>query len=163
MKVLMLLENQWFKDPPRMRRMLETTYAGKRSEFIRTFLFFGCVSGKRIQAAFGDRWCDPDAAVWEETSSEMGSYPGEKFPPDLEHVGAALREHTPDVVVAFGKTAQVALNNWRGDASHIAPFRIINAPHPAGRSADVPTRLRAAADLLNEIASKHLARGNAAP
>jgi hypothetical protein len=157
----MLLENQWFKDPPRMRRMLETTYKGERSEFVRTFLFFGCLTGNRIQAAFGDRWTDPGRAVWEETSPQMGSRPGEKFPADLEHIRASLLTHRPDVVVAFGKTACAAIDQCRMFAG--LTFAVIEAPHPAARQDDVATRLRAAAALLNEMESKHLARANVAP
>jgi hypothetical protein len=163
-RVLMLLENQWFKDPPRMRRMLETTYKGNRSEFIRTFLFFGCTTGRRIQAAFGDRWTDPGKAIWEETSPEMGSRPGEKFPADLGHLSAVMQSHNPDAVVLFGKTAQDAFDALTASVfgAALRSPRIIRAPHPAARSADVPAQLKAAADQLNEIASQHLARANAA-
>lgn len=166
MKVLMLLENQWFKNPPRMQKMLATTYAGKRSEFIRTFLFFGCKSGKNIEKTFGDRWCAPDAAVWEETSPEMGSHPGEKFPPDIPHIAAAIVAHRPDVVVCFGKTACQAIQraslllvDTRPAGSEGIAFGIIEAPHPAARQDDVTTRLRAAAALLNERADKKAISG----
>jgi hypothetical protein len=98
----------------------------------------------------------PDAAIWEETSPQMGSRPGEKFPPDPEHLRSALLAHRPDVVVCFGKTACDAIESL-GMFAGLA-FRTIFAPHPAARQDDVATRLRAAAALLNEMESKSLAR-----
>jgi hypothetical protein len=163
MKVCAILENQWFKNPARMEEIRAKHYAGNRSEFIRTFLFFGCLTGKRIQSAFGDRWTDPDAIVWEETSPRMASSPSEKFPPDVDHVRAFLARERPDVVLTFGKPALRVTLGLQAEATdakldfaadrHVRYFKIIEAPHPAARHATVCEELVAAAETLNQQAA----------
>lgn len=67
MIVLAFLQNQWFHRPERMEELLQGRhYKGDRELFIRTFLFFRCTTGKRLQRAFGEDWCGK--IVWDEVS-----------------------------------------------------------------------------------------------
>lgn len=161
-RVLGLLQNQWFKDPVRAAALLaryqehEGGFWPGRHRFIRDMLFFGCLTGRRLEAAFGEDLCGYGGLVWEEVSTCMGDHPGACFPPDGEHVAAVLRQVRPVAVVAFGKVARDALALPEVQA-HIVqrpgrpPTATIYAPHPAARGADVPNELRAAAARVREI------------
>lgn len=156
LRVLGLLENQWFKNPPRMKRILEQQYKGDRAEFVRTFLFWSCKTGKVLELALGERWCE--RITWEETSAEMGSRPGEKFPPDIAHVAGVIERHRPHVVIAFGVTANIAINGCRavGGLDSVGGPAIV-APHPAARDQSVPERLRLVRQWLDRLDASWLA------
>lgn len=151
MKVLAILQNQWFKDPERMKLMLANTFKGDRPRFIRTFLFWSCLTGKRLTSAFGEDTCD--RIVWENASPEIGGEASSKFDADPAHVASVIDRERPDVVMGFGKIAAQAINGSVGRLSGDVWERItfIELPHPAARHATVMAELRAGAARLAEL------------
>lgn len=78
---------------------------------------------------------------WDNTTTEVGDYPGAKLQPDLDHVTLVLAAQKPDAVIAFGQQAGYVLSAlWTGP--------LLFLPHPAYRV--VTNRLiENAAALLN--------------
>lgn len=146
---LAIMQNQWFKNPERMRRMLEQTFEGNRPRFIKTFLFWSCLSGQRLRKAFGEERCDQ--FIWEEASPLMGDKPGAVFPPDHEHLKLILETYKPRIVLAFGKVAAAGLAPFERPGQ---PFTVINGPHPAARNAMTVTALSQMAQIYEEIACR---------
>ena len=143
MKILAILQNQWFRNPEKVKQI----YARNpelRNQLIKRFLFMGCLSGRRLQQAFGDL-CD--TIIWEEASSEIGGYSASKFTPDPEHVKRAIETHKPDVVLCFGEIAGDAVRSLCCDLDVKHPA-VMFAPHPASRSDPMPA-LRELAATLN--------------
>lgn len=146
MKVVAFLQNMWFKDPARMKVQLETSFKGDREKFIRTWLFFSCLTGKRLERVFGELI---DEIVWEEVSRELGGFSASAFPPEPEHIEAVLAKHAPTHVIAFGRIAQNALC-----AIHkVDPqrFQLIFAPHPAARGEHILSGLHSTAGQIRDL------------
>ena len=153
--VVAFLQNLWFRNPERMKLIYDKYIAreepGKgRQRFIRDFLFFGCLTGKRLDAAFepvfGDQW--RRRIVWEESHQQWGGESSACFEYDADHMRQVMLDHKPDVVMLFGK---VALGGWKAGKLETATDRrlvIIEGPHPAARGADVPIQLRHMAYVL---------------
>lgn len=146
MKILAILQNQWFKDPEKVKQIYARN-PEHRNELIKRFLFMGCLSGRRLQQAFGDL-CN--TIIWEEASSEIGGFSASAFPADVEHIKNAIYQHNPDVLIAFGKIASdgafKALTGL-GFPDGKRDIRFVTAPHPAARKDPMP-RLREIASLL---------------
>jgi len=139
--ILAFLQNQWFKDPEAARQVF-ARHPEHRERLVATYLFMGCLTGRRLLEVFGEELCDE--IVWEECSPEIGGKSSSAFPADLDHIRKAIDKHRPDVILAFGKIA--------GDAmAAIRPLtRVIRAPHPAARQGSV-WGLSVALDELNEV------------
>jgi hypothetical protein len=135
--VLAVLQNQWFKNPDRVRAMIARQPADQREKMrrrlIASALFMGCRSGLNLRRVFGGEWCE--RIVWEEASREIGGQASAVFPADPAHLSAVLAELNPRIVLAFGRIA--------GDA--LAPLCngriLILAPHPAARGGDTLRKL----------------------
>lgn len=123
MTILAFLQNIWFKNPEQARAIFARN-PERRNQLIGTFLFMGCLSGKRLEQAFGDL-CDE--IIWEECSPEIGGQSSAAFPADFEHISGAINKHNPDVILAFGKLASDALRKVAPDQ------KLICGPHPAAR------------------------------
>jgi len=154
-KVVAILQNMWFKDPERVKETVKF-YVDKKGEeagrerFIRDMLFFGCLTGRRLRAAF--TWDVCAEIVWEEASRKIGGHASSKFPHDCEHVAEVIRRHQPSVVMAFGKIACSAIGGSpAADEIVECGAKIITAPHPAARGADTVRLLAEAARALKEI------------
>jgi hypothetical protein len=150
MNILGLLENQWFHDPARVRAILAEKKAQGvvplmryRERLVAVGLFGGCVTGRRIKNAFGHDLVH--AMTWEESTPEIAGDPGQKFPPDSLHVREVIEFHGIEVAVAFGRSAQMAIQGL------LPANRIIKAPHPANRSPETMEQLREAAQRLRDI------------
>lgn len=150
--VVAFLQNMWFKDPERAKKILalyekREPLGDGRQRFIRNFLFFGCLTGKRLDEAFepvfGDEW--RWLVTWEETSLEIGGYSSSVFPPDPGHIRGVLNRYQPDFVLAFGSIAQHGLTLAGGTAAIT-----INLPHPAARYRTVKADLAAGAIQLRD-------------
>lgn len=147
-RIVAFLQNQWFRDPERVKKIIAMTVAdeaergGKDAEAVRefyiaSFLFMGCLTGRRLQEALGEELCDQ--IVWEECSREIGGQASSKFPPDPDHIHAVLRRHNPHIVLAFGSVATPAVTaavlktniKW-----------LVCGPHPAARFGNIPAALR---------------------
>jgi len=144
MKVLAFLQNQWVREPDRVKESIARYGEPWRRRFISMALFSGCLTGRRLKAALGEDWCQK--IIWEEASTEIGGNGRSYFPPDLAHVRRRVVEENPDCVILFGKS-NLAL------VSGVAPFviggMVITAPHPAARGAGIPADLKKLADRLN--------------
>lgn len=152
-KILAFLQNQWFKDPEKAAEIFER-HPDRRNDLIRLYLFAGCLTGRRLSAAFGDPLCR--MITWEETSPRIGGESGSKFKPDFAHIRAAIEKHRPDVVVCFGRIAGDALRDISCQTEHHplpASLSIYFAPHPAARDNPMDELSRLGAKLRN------LARG----
>lgn len=137
--ILGVLQNQWFADPERVRRMIadgEQRWPGVyRRRLIATMLFTtGCKTGLVLRRVFGD-WCD--RIVWEESSLEIGGHAASFYPPDIRHLQSCLNKLQPRLVLGFGNVACCAL-------TPLCSERLIVAPHPAARGGDVLRKLHAA-------------------
>lgn len=126
-----------------MKVQLDTTFQGNREKFIRTWLFFSCLTGKRLERAFGEL---VDDIIWEEVSREIGGFSASAFPPEPEHIEAVLAKHAPTHVIAFGRIAQGALLSIHGALPQ--SFTLIHAPHPAARGPTVIRDLKATAAVV---------------
>lgn len=156
MKIVGILQNQWFKNPAKIKQIIaekELEYPNAREFYIATFLFWGCLTGRRLRATLGEDYCNE--IVWEECSKEIGGCASSKFPADIQHIKQVIAKHKPTVVIAFGQLAKDALMQL-----HTDKFTLLLAPHPAARQSDVVTQLRNLKQLLdNERAfDEHLHR-----
>lgn len=137
MQTLAFLQNQWVRNPERVERMIQLKGERYRQLFIRYALFAGCLTGRRIKAAFGD---DIDAIAWDETSPEIGGKASSRFPADLEHMRRQVEHYQPKLLLAFGVPARDAVKALD------CGLPVVYGPHPASRQADVVLRLREMAE-----------------
>lgn len=134
MKVLAILQNQWFANQVSARAMFKR-WPERREHLIRYCLFAGCRTGRVLKDALGEEWCRK--IVWEEASPEVGGVASSVFPADPAHLRAVVDKVKPDVVVALGKVA----------ANGIAALELPLAkqyfgPHPTARGVDAGEWLR---------------------
>jgi hypothetical protein len=174
MIILAFLQNQWFKDPERVREMY-AEHPEHRQRYIASFLFMGCTTGKRLEAAFGEDLCQE--IIWEEASLEVAGYSAASFPADPVHIENTLLKFKPSVVLTFGKIASNGLrtivnpdidyytgvnyhrqiiDEWLVHSSRLhLTFNLIEGPHPANRNAPMP-RLYEMAQRIKELKSEVL-------
>lgn len=154
MKIVAILQNQWFKDPVRVKRIIEEAekdHPNAREFYIKTFLFWGCLTGRRLRKILGEEYCEE--IVWEECSRQIGGCASSRFPADIEHIKQVIAKHKPRIVIAFGQLAKDALmqlyyNNT--DESGAQDYVLLIAPHPAARQGDVIQQLRTLRKLLDD-------------
>lgn len=138
------MQNMWVRDPHRLRNAIERNGEAYRRRVIHYALFAGCLSGRRIKAAFGDM---TDIIKWDEVSREISGHASFKPTPDIEHVKDTIAEYKPQIILAFGAMAReaVILTGWKGT--------LISLPHPAARIPGIGAQLdAAAAELKSQIA-----------
>jgi hypothetical protein len=128
MKIVSFLQNQWFREPERVKQLYEK-YPEQRERMIASFLFMGCLTGQRLQRVFGEDLCRK--ITWEEASRNIGGRSSSQFPADINHIKTVLEKHKPIVVLAFGKIVSVPLAQLKEQG---APWHLITAPHPAARN-----------------------------
>lgn len=159
MKIVGILQNQWFKNPAKIKRLIAEKesegFADAREFYIATFLFWGCLTGRRLRATLGEDYCNE--IVWEECSREMGNSASSRFPADLKHIQQVIAKHKPDVVIAFGQLAKDALLQIYQATPHLTQkiFTLLLAPHPAARQGDVLQQLRNLRKLLDDESLLH--------
>ena len=137
--VLAFLQNMWVKDPARVERDIARLGEDYRRRVIEWSLFAGCLTGRRLKAAFPP-WILAKIA-WEESTRQIAGDSKTIFPPDPGHITAALAAYRPLVVITFGKIAGDAVQAlWAGP--------LIRVPHPAARQLDTFARLQAASREL---------------
>jgi len=139
-KILGILQNQWFREPEKVKAMYEQ-YPQKRNYFIKTFLFMGCLTGKRLSEALGDNLCHQ--IIWEEASPEVGGFSSSLFPADVGHLKSSIELHKPEVICCFGKIAGDGLRQLG------LTLPVYYAPHPASRRDPMP-QLRQLSKRLRE-------------
>lgn len=141
-RIVAFLQNQWFRDPARME-VIFNRHPELREDLIARYLFAGCLTGKRLRAAFGDL-CDE--IIWEETSRKVGGESSSVFPPDLIHMKGVLVKWEPKLIICFGRVAQVAIGDLAEDVTIRA--KILFGPHPAARFPEVCATLRCIAQEI---------------
>lgn len=147
--ILAFMQNMWLKNPStfweRYNRLVISEGREKADSwrlcFIETALFFRCITGKRLQATFGEDLIEQ--IVWEESTRSIGSTAKKSFPADLTHMRQAIAHHQPKIIVTFGKVAGDAL----GAVWHGASERCV---HPAARGAHVIEELTQTARRLRD-------------
>lgn len=102
MIILVLLQNQWFNEPERVKEIYQQN-PEHRNRFVASFLFMGCLTGKRLQQAWGEDLCDK--LIYEEASPEITGQASASPPADLQHIIKAILDVKPDVIVTLGRTA----------------------------------------------------------
>lgn len=140
MIIVAFLQNQWFKDPERIKRIYAAR-PDRREELNKRFLFLNSLTGKRLKATFGDM-CN--LIIWEEISPRIGRESAAVFSPDHDHIKSVLEKHKPDCLIAFGTKAKEGLKRY------CEGIPLIDCPHPAARRADTMQRLCSAAMLLED-------------
>jgi hypothetical protein len=157
--ILAFLQNQWFYDPARMQAIYQRhgNTPEKRAELNATYLFMGCLTGQRLQGAFGEL-CE--SMIWENASTLMGDRPSKGDNADPLHMTRCINHFKPDIILVFGKVAQegLAIIETARDALYsdfritgAINFRTIIGPHPAARGADVTVQLVRMAHELKGI------------
>jgi hypothetical protein len=155
---LAFLQNQWFKNPERVREMMDRK-PESRQWFIKQFLFAGCLTGRRLISAFGQDLVDQ--IVWEEISPQIGSKSGSWFDPDPVHIAAMIQKFQPRVIICFGTLAAEGVRDYlehqpgiqrrltSARAELTSPFigRVLYAPHPAARNNPMPALCELARQL----------------
>lgn len=150
MKILAILQNAWFKDPDGVREIF-ARHPDRRNDLIARFLFMGCLTGRRLKAAFGAELCG--AISWEEAHPEIGTHSGSRFGFDTRHICQAIQMHEPDVVLALGKVAGdglLAAEALLSVGDRRREFIVIFGPHPAARQDPMPALLEIALRLNKE-------------
>lgn len=149
-RVLAFLQNQWFRNPDRVKAILEhgeRLYPGRyRRRFIASMLFAsGNRTGNILRRTFGNEWLE--GIEWEEASTAIGGNAASVFPADLAHMAGVIDKVRPLVVIGFGKIACDALHKWAG-----VPWLLIEAPHPCARGTDTLEKLDLARQALEDFA-----------
>ena len=127
--ILGLLQNQWARDPQRVRETF-ARQPDQRHMLIRRMLARS-LSGRRLKRALGP-WFD--IITWEEASPEITATSSESPPPDPAHVQAVIDKIKPCLVFAFGRQAQQCMLTVGGPG-------VMGLPHPASRDAHARKRL----------------------
>ena len=149
MKVLAILQNQWFNDPDHVRHLFDR-YPRARRRMIAYALFAGCKTGRILKLAFGEEWCRK--IVWEEASPEIGGKASSVFPADPAHLRAVIDEVKPTIILAFGRIASDGIAAIMPMPDLVPAATIINVIHPTARGVDTLPLLRDARAILDKLA-----------
>lgn len=144
MKILAFLQNQWFRDPAQAQAIYDR-HPDQHEQLNARYLFAGCLTGRRLQAAFGRGLCDQ--IIWENASPKIAGESAGVFPADPQHMAAAIARHQPDLILLFGRIARdgyVASLPFRSSLF----FDPICGPHPAARGGTVMNELRSMAGQI---------------
>lgn len=153
MTIVAFLQNQWFRSPDKVRGLyqrrddesIDQSWR-RRVRLNKAYLFLGCLTGRRLQAAFGEQVCD--RIIWENVSPRIAGKASQCFGVDWAHVAEVNLHFKPDIVLLFGKVAQSA---------QIQAPHIIRGPHPAARHFGIVDELREMAHELQLLIDKGIA------
>lgn len=153
MKVLAILQNQWFHDPDKVRLTLDR-HPEWRRRYIHYALFAGCRTGLILKAGLGEDWCRK--IVWEEASPEIGGEASSVFPADYAHILKVIYEVRPNVILALGKIATDAVQTLCPIPHMPVQPTIVTGPHPTARGIDTITWLRGVRVALDTMATANV-------
>ena len=132
MKVIAFLQNQWWKDPDRVRQIIEMSREPEKCR--QRMLVYGlmqCKTGmvlmRKIKRVIGGDIFNE--IHWENSSRDFGSKSNCKFPPDIEHMQKVINEQDPDVILCFGAIAKEGLDQ----CTLLSDTDVLYAVHPASR------------------------------
>ncbi len=151
MKILAFLQNQWFRDPDKIRKMIAEAGDAQRQKELRRrltkwALFAGCKTGRVLNRCLGEDLCE--RMIWEESSKDIGGHSSASFPADLAHIAECYEEFQPEIVVGFGRTAGDALVALREEYQIPTKVVFLSAPHPAARHQGVEAEIRLVAHQI---------------
>ena len=158
--IVAFLQNQWWKDPERVRDML--VKSSEPEKLRRRFLVYGlqgCKSGKmlakHIAPAIGAEAFK--SIYWENVSREMGDRSSSKFPADIDFIQKTLVDQSPRIVLCFGKVASDAVGKFINEYYVVGEdLFVLYADHPAARNGpqsliDMAHELKKLLDKENEV------------
>jgi len=144
-KALAFLQNQWVRDPQRdpqrVRAQIARHGENWRRRFVSWSLFAGCLTGRRLKAAFGELVYD---IAWDNVSPKIGGKATDVFAADPEHMRRQIAFHKPEIILAFGKVAGDAMEAYFNLGNPLV--LTIYGPHPAARRGDIMHLLEGMAD-----------------
>ncbi len=146
--VVAFMQNMWVRNPEKVKAMIARHGEDFRRRFIAYSLFRGCLTGRRLKAAFGVL-CDD--IVWEESTREIGGTANSYFPANLDHMIDVARTYKPRIVVTFGAAAWNAVCDVQEKSSCLDDCQFVRAMHPAARHPDIMGNLNEAADQLRRL------------
>jgi len=148
-KTVAFLQNSWFQNPRKARKLFEL-FCGddmdKQAQWHARYLFFRCLTGKLIKKAFGEELCRD--IIWENANPGFVGESSGRLPADNDHIRRVLDHFKPATVLLFGQIAMMGAGPTIGE--DYPRIEVICGPHPAARQADVPARLSAMAAKLRE-------------
>ena len=153
MKILCILQNQWANNPDQVLA-LHARYPGKRNEIISRLLFRGSLTGKRIEAVFGDLM-EQHAFIFDEASTVVTSSAKGNPPYNANHVRETIRRVQPDAIIAFGTSSRRAISDVRQakrDKLDLPP--VIECVHPAIQKPGWMAEMLNAKKRLKEISKQ---------
>ena len=146
---LAFLQNQWFRRP----NVVEQVYKRNPEHYFSltaTYLFMGCVTGRRLTHAFGDA---RDDILWANASPKIYGNSSKRASFDVDHMYQKYVEaERPKIIILFGNVAQKGWNMLER-LNKVSPndYDLIQAPHPANRSADVVEQLEEVAAAWHQL------------
>lgn len=161
MKILGFLQNQWFKEPDRVKGYIAAQPEDKREDYRHRFLtrslFMGCRTGANLQRTLGGDLCK--LIYWEEASREIGDRSNAIFPHNVKHIREVIVAQRPVVILALGRVAQLGVAeamlvlSERGikGVELVNGITIIKAPHPTSRNPDTMRLLREAVEEIRMV------------
>ena len=142
MVIVAFMQNMWVRDVARVERLIATYGEPYRRRLIAMALFSGCLSGRRLQAAFGADLCRQ--IQWDEASPVVAGESSAAPPADPHHMRHVINHYKPDLVLCFGRSAAGAIRDvWSG--------KLVCCPHPAARQDSTVGRLAMCAEEVNQI------------
>ena len=142
--IVAFLQNAWVRDPECLQYSIARHNEAFRLDMLRRLLFAGCLTGRRLRAAFGP-FCEQ--IVWEECTREIADNPRVVLPAQPEHIADVIYRLKPIAVLAFG-------NHAFKNVSEVYAGKLFRAPHPAARQAATAERLADTATLLDVYLNK---------
>lgn len=124
MKILGILQNAWFK-PGTSERLIKLYREDQK--FHRKVLALSA-TGRALRKMFGPLY---EEIVWDNASQEHGSVRDHVSPPDPRHIAKRVAETRPDVVLLFGRQAEIGWDRMAEMTDY--NVQVFRAPHPMAR------------------------------
>ena len=148
MKILVFLQNMWVKNPDRVKKILDKNPELWNS-LCKDFLFMGCITGKRIQNAFGELI---EFMIFDETTKEIADSPKTIYKPDYMHIMNSVKLNKPNIILTFGNIAFDAVKtSYKMSPGNFATETIIKCIHPAARQPQTIYELNYIADSIRDL------------
>lgn len=148
--VVAFLQNAWFKNPERIRAIfdLHKDDLGRQAKLHATYLFYGCLTGRRIYKAFGEGDEIRHDIIWENANPGFVDQSSGKLPADPAHIRKIIDHFKPSIILTFGT---IATNGVVPICMVEYPsVKLISGPHPAARHKTVVQELAEMAKQLQE-------------
>lgn len=146
MKIVAFLQNPWFRsntDP----RLIEKYRVDP--EFHRRVLLMSA-TGHALYAAFGPKLYHE--IIWDNANPRHGHTRRAALPADVDHMKIILTLHRPDIILCFGRQAQMGMNKLMN--RRVVPFSHATVAWPNVMFAPHPMAHGSAVSHLNDIVKK---------